>query len=58
MLFHESEELVRVARLGNYVEVGPLEQAREAFSQKDVVVGQDDACSAHARLLVNPAAFG
>ena len=43
VLAHELEQLVRVARLADDLEVGPLEQAREPFAQKDVVVGHDDA---------------
>jgi hypothetical protein len=39
----ELDQLVRVARLADDLEVGSLEQAREPFAQKDVVVGHDDA---------------
>jgi hypothetical protein len=39
VLAYEREELVRIARLTDDLEVGALEQAREAFAEKDVVVG-------------------
>src|SRR5262245_58466705 len=43
VLAYELDQLVRVAGLADDVEVGSLEQAREPFAQKDVVVGDDDA---------------
>src|SRR5690348_13468876 len=43
VLSDELEELVRIAGLTHDLEVGPLEQARQPFAQKDVVVGHDDA---------------
>ena len=49
MLANELEELVRIAGLTDDLEVGPLEQARETFAQKDVVVG-DDYASVNGRL--------
>ena len=39
------EELVCVARLADDLEIGSLEQARQPFAQKDVIVGHDDATS-------------
>ena len=42
-------QLVRVARLADDVEAGPLEQAREPFAQQDIVVGHDDAMRVVAR---------
>jgi len=32
VLAHQPEEVIRVARLTDYVELGPLEQARETFT--------------------------
>ena len=49
VLTNELEELVRVAGLTDDLEVRPLEQARETFAQKDVVVG-DDYASVGGRL--------
>jgi hypothetical protein len=46
VLSHELDQLVRVARLADDLEVGPLEQAREPFAQKNVVVCQDDSTAA------------
>jgi hypothetical protein len=43
VLAHELEELVRVAGLADHVKPRPLEHARDALAQKDVVVGHDDA---------------
>ena len=43
MVAHELDQLVRVARLADDVEVGSLEQACEPFAEQDVVVGHDDA---------------
>jgi hypothetical protein len=43
VLAYELDQLVRVARLADDLEVGSLEQAREPLAQKDVVVGDDDA---------------
>ena len=40
---HELEELVCVTGLADDLEAGPLDQTGEAFAQKDVVVGDDDA---------------
>jgi len=49
VLSHELDQLVRVARLADDLEVGSLEQAREPFAQKDVVVCQDDSTAAVLR---------
>ena len=46
VLAHELEELVRVSCLSDDLEAGALEQAREPFAEKDVVVGDDDAAAA------------
>jgi hypothetical protein len=46
VLAHEREQLVRIAGLADDLKVGPLEQAREPFAQKDVVVCQDDSTAA------------
>jgi hypothetical protein len=42
VLAHEREELVRVAGLADDLEARPLEHARDALAQQDVVVGDDD----------------
>src|SRR6266511_5185628 len=59
MFAHELDQLVCVARLAGDLEVGSLEQAREPFAQKDVVVGHDDATAGgrlriHDRLNLTP----
>ena len=46
VLAHELEKLSRVTSLTDDLETGPLEQAREAFTQQDVVVGHDDSTAA------------
>jgi hypothetical protein len=43
VLAYELDQLVRVPRLADYLEVRSLEQARDSFAQKDVIVGDDDA---------------
>ena len=43
LLAHERRAARRVAGLADDLEAGPLEQAREAFAQKDVVVGDNDS---------------
>ena len=43
VLAHELDQLVRVARLADDLEVGSLEQACEPLAEQDVVVGHDDA---------------
>jgi hypothetical protein len=43
VLAHELEELDRVAGLADHLKTRPLEQARQPFAKKDVVVGHDDA---------------
>jgi hypothetical protein len=42
VLADELEEPVGVCGLTDNVEAGPVEQAREAFAQQDVVVCDDD----------------
>jgi hypothetical protein len=54
VLAHELDQLVRVARLADDLEVGSLEQTREPFAQKDVIVCQDDATAAIQRRLNDP----
>ena len=43
LLANQGEQLVAVARLPDDLEAEPLEQAREALAEQDVVVGQDGA---------------
>jgi hypothetical protein len=54
VLAHELDQLVRVARLADDLEVGSLEQTREPFAKKDVIVCQDDATAAIQRRLNDP----
>src|SRR5215831_15639497 len=59
VLTYELQELVGIAGLTDDLEVGPLEQAREPLSQKDVIVGHDDATVggrllSHHRLNLTP----
>jgi len=54
VLAHEREELVRVSGLSDNLEVGPFEQAREAFAQQDVVVGNDDPSAVLQRRVDRP----
>jgi hypothetical protein len=42
VLAHELEELVRVAGLADHPKTRPLEHARDALTEKDVVVGHHD----------------
>ena len=42
VLAHELEELVRVAGLADHLKTRPLEHARDALAQKDVIVGHHD----------------
>jgi hypothetical protein len=48
MLTHERHELRGVVALAHDLEAGALEQTRQAFAEKNVVVRQDDACAAVA----------
>ena len=42
MLANEPEKLLRLTGLTDDLELGPLEQAREALAQQNVVVRDDD----------------
>jgi hypothetical protein len=51
VLADEVEELARITCLADDLEVGALEQAGEAFAQKDVVLGDGDTAAARGRLV-------
>jgi hypothetical protein len=46
----ELDEIRTVARLSGHLEARTFEQARQPFTEKEVVLGNNDSCSGHASL--------